>query len=496
MSWNMPLTGTQRWLLCAGIVLLHILPLVMADTPVIDDYARQQLARNDWEDVGRPLVVLLNRLFSLGAGAVNVYPLPLILAALLAAHALASLAQYWFRLPTASSVLVVLPLWLQPMFLQNLSYQYDGASMALALVLGIWAVILGSAWPGRFLLGSLLVAMAAALYQPAVNVFAGLCCIEVMRQVMSGQRLVRVFRNAALRLGQLLVGCALFYVSCGWMVTRGRAQFIAVDEHLPATLLKNLAATVEVVDLLMTPGVFWAVMALGILAIAGLGRQVRIVWLQPCQVLERLGLLAFLLMPIALLVLCIPGVTLALKDFDPNPRVLMGLGAVMVLLLYLVHDALSALPRIRVGVLVFTAVAMLSISFAYGRVLIWQKALFQSLTQSVAHDLSSLQANHYYLLGYWHNTLWVPAARATLRNLPVLARINPSNVLMLPEMLPLAGIDQLHTFYQLPPLSREQVLAASPSPQVSSQLYDIHLVGDAAYVLFKPPVSSAAGRGP
>ncbi|HDS1681858.1 TPA: glucosyltransferase domain-containing protein [Pseudomonas putida] len=494
MSWNTPLTGTQRWLLCSAALLLQIVPLLMADLPALDDYARQQLARNDWEAVGRPLAVTMHMLFSFGADAVNVYPLPLIVATLVAAHALACLARHWFGLPTASAVLVVLPLWMQPMFLQNLSYQYDSASMALALVLSVWAIILGRAWPARFLLGSLLVALGAALYQPTVNVFAGLCCIEVMRQVMDGHRLARICRYAALRLGQLLVGCGFYYFTCNWMVLRRRAELLAVDDHWPAAILRHLAATAEVVNLLITPWIFWGAIGLGILALGGLGRQIRIVWLQPYGAGERLGLVAFLLLPMALLVLCVPGVMLVLRDFSPDPRALMGLGAVLALLLYLVHDALSALPRLRLGVLVLTAVAMLSVSFAYGRVLLWQKTLLQSVSQSVAHDLSSLPARQYYLLDYWQARLWLPAAKGTLRNLPVLERINPNNFVMLPEMLPLVGIDQLHTFYQPPPLSREQVLAASPSPQLVRQLYDIHLLGDAAYVLFKVPPAPAGGH--
>lgn len=487
MSWNTPLTGTQRWLLCSAILLLHIVPLLMADLPALDDYARQQLARNDWEELGRPLVVVVHMLFSFGTDAVNVYPLPLILVALIGAHALASLARHWFGLPTAAAVLVVLPLWLQPMFLQNLSYQYDGTSMALALVLSIWAIMLAGRWPARLLFGSLLVAMGAALYQPTVNVFAALCCIEVMRQVMDGQRLAKVCRYAVLRLGQLLAGCGLFYLSCAWMVLRGRAELIAIDGDWPATILHHLAATAEVLKLLVTPWIFWGGIALAMLAIAGLGRHIRSVWRQPRGVGERLGLLAFLLGPMALLVLCVPGVTLVLRDFDPNPRVLMALGAVLALVLHLAHDALSALPRLRLGVLVLATVVMLSMSFAYGRVLVWQKALLQAVTQSVAHDLSSLPARQYYLLDYWQDRLWLPAAKGTLRNLPVLEQINPNNFVMLPEMLPLAGLDQLHTFYQPPPLSREQVLAASPAAQIVRPLYEIHLVDDAAYVLFNVP---------
>ncbi|WAB98905.1 glucosyltransferase domain-containing protein [Pseudomonas putida] len=470
---------------------MHIVPLLMADMSVLDDYARQYLARNDWVQDGRPLAALLNAVLSFGPAAVNLYPLPLLLAVLITAHALANLVQHWFTLPTVSAVLVVLPLWMQPFFLQNLSYQYDGASMALSLACSLWAITLGCQWAKPWLGGTLLVAASAALYQPGLNVFAGLCCLEIMRVVMNGSRFAMVCKVAAVRLGQLLVGVGLFYVSCAWMVRSERTALLAFDGLWLTEMSQRLAATVEVVSVLVTPWVFWGAVGLCLLAAFSLGRKLQALWRRPYALSERLGLVAALLLPVALILLCIPGLILFLEHFDPTARVLMGLGAALTMLLYVVHDALAALPRVRLVVLATSIVFMLSMSFAYGRVLMLQKALHQAVAQSVAHDLSSqpelAAARHYYLLGYWQSRLWVPAAKGTLAHMPAIEVIDANRYVMLPEMLPRVGIDDPRTFYQSPPLTRRQVLARSPSPRVVSRFYDIHLVGDAAYVLIKLP---------
>ncbi|MFZ5936104.1 hypothetical protein ACOKS3_14860 [Pseudomonas sp. HS6-2] len=88
-SWDKPLTPVQLWLLCCAALLLHALRLLMADVPFLG-------------------------------------------------YALVRLLRYWFETPSLSCVLLVLPLWFQPYFLQNLSYQYDGASMALSLAAAAW----------------------------------------------------------------------------------------------------------------------------------------------------------------------------------------------------------------------------------------------------------------------------------------------------------------------------------------------------------------------
>ncbi|MFK3772961.1 glucosyltransferase domain-containing protein [Pseudomonas sp. NPDC089406] len=486
-----PLSHAQLWLLCSAALLVHVLPLLMADMPFLDDFARQHLARNDWDDFGRPLMVGLFAALSFGPGAVNLYPLPLLLAVLACGHAMARLVRHWFAVPAVGAVLVVLPLWYQPYFLQNLSYQYDGAAMALAMAACLWAVSLAGKAALRGLYGALLVAMAAGLYQPAVNLFAGLAAIEVMRLALAGERLRVVGAEALVRVGQLMGGCALYYLSSAWMVTSTRGNWLPVGGHWLGEMQHRLTTTVDTLALLVTPAVGWTLLVLGLLAALALSRAVLRVWRGPGTTGERLGLLLALLLPVPLIALSVPGLILLLAEFEQTVRVLLGLGALLTLLAYLAYDALADWPRLRLLVLAVPVLCMLSFSFAYGRVLVLQKALHQSLAQGLVHDLASQpglrEAHHYYLLDFWLQRPWIPAARGTLQALPAIEKIHAYNYLLLPEMLPRAGIDQLHTFYDTPPLSRAQVLEQSPVAQFSSRFYDIHLVGDSAYVLVKAP---------
>jgi len=490
-SWNRPLTCTQLWLLCSAALALHIVPLLMADMPFLDDYYRVPGAYSGWEEVGRPLANALFGIFGFAAGAVDVYPLPLLVMVVITGHALGRLVGQWFRDPTISAVLVVLPLWFHPLFLQNLSYHYDGASMALSLVASLWAITVGANSAKRWLAGIVLVASGAALYQPSVNVFVGLCAVEVIREVVDGRALGPLCRQLLIRSSQVLLGGGLYYVTCAWMVKSTRAGLLAFDGQWLVEIGRRLEATAEVVSLLLTPATVWMFTGLLMLALLGLLRELWQIRRRPVSWAQRMGLMAVVIIPIPLVCLCIPGIVLFLAEFETTVRPLMGLGVVLVLLLYLSYRALVGLPGIRLLILAITLLFMLSFSYAYGRVLVLQKELQQSITHSMAHDLWSKPelraANHYYLIDYWMARTWIPAARGTLERLPAIEVINIYHYMALPEMLPRVGVDDMHPFFERPPLDREQVIATSPTPLISSKFYDIHMVGDAAYVLVNRP---------
>nr|WP_265411749.1 glucosyltransferase domain-containing protein [Pseudomonas putida] len=402
------------------------------------------------------------------------------------------MVQHWFRVPTFSSILVVLPLWLQPFFLQNLSYQYDGAGMALSLACAIWAMTLDVERRKYWLAGAVMIAAGAALYQPSVSVAAGLCGIEVIRQVMAGKRLVPLIRFALVRLGQLMAGTLLFFLSCSWMVaSRERSSLLVLDGQWLGEMRRRLALTTKMVDLLLTPWISWLCLGLLAIVLIGLRRETLQLWRRPYPAGERLGLGAVLWLTIPLIVACIPGILLFLADFDLTPCTAMGLGVVLAMAFFFVHGALATSPRLRMGVLILALLPMLTLSFAYGRVLVWQKTLHQSITQSLAYDISSqpaiAEAKRYYVLGFWQDRLWVPAASGSLSHMPVIELLDPSWYVLLPEMLLEEGVEGAQVRYQRPPLNREQVRDQAPTPLLTRKLYDIHRVGNDAYVLIKLP---------
>ena len=172
----------QVWLFFLLATLLYVLPLILADYPYIDDNWRSLSAGMAWARAGRLFAELFYNALTFSNAAPNIFPLPLLIATLAMASALTSLTFHYFREPTIARCLVLLPLWYNPFFLQNLSYQYDGPVMVLSVVAVIYAITFRH--PSRsvqWLVPSFLIALALGLYQVSINVFLGLCCLEVLQ---------------------------------------------------------------------------------------------------------------------------------------------------------------------------------------------------------------------------------------------------------------------------------------------------------------------------
>ncbi|MGN8260886.1 glucosyltransferase domain-containing protein [Pseudomonas sp. SMSB3] len=500
-SLSTPLSPVQVRGLCALAVALHVLPLIIADYPYIDDIWRSQSAglgddgRESWTGHGRFLLAWLYQLLSVSGAAPNLFPLPLLLGAGVCAMALASLARHYHSVPSASSVLVVLPLWFNPFFLQGLSYQYDGAGMALALAACIWAITLTLEPVWKCLAGALLVAVAASFYQVSVNVFAGLCCVEVMRQVLGQASLRQVCRHALGRLGQLLGGCGLYYLTAFQLIDVPRTALLPVDGAWLPAMRQRLSIIADHVLSLLTPGPAWLFIGLLLLALIALMAAVREVSKQRRSMVERALLAAFLLLPLAPIVLLVHGMMLLFASFDDGARSLQGFGVLMVTLMLLAHRLLTSLQARLAWLLAVPLLFMLSFSYAYGRVLVVQKTLQQTVGMALAQRIQSqpalYDAQRLFMLDSGSSGQWLAGAHGSYEAMPALRYVLNVNFLLLPEMMPRFGVSN---FGSHPALDREQVLAQSPAPLVDDMYYAIHKVGGTVYVLMKAPKAPEAYR--
>ncbi len=490
----------QLGLLFLGALSLHVLPLILADYPYLDDYWRANIAGNDWVHYGRPLAGLLFALPGVGPGAVDVFPLLLLVAVAVTAYAMAQLARQWFITPTFGAAWVILPLWYQPFFLQNLSYQYDGASMALSLAACVWAILQGPERRAGLLWGGLLVAVGAALYQISVNVFAGLCYLAIVRQVVEGGSLGQVWRHALFRLAQMAGGCLLYYVICVRMIAVPRTAFMPLDGDWAGEVGRRLIEVARDVDLLLTPGVAVLLGALVSLAALGLAVELGRLWQREVTRGERLGLTLGLLLPIPAVLLCIAGFVVLFSNHERGVRMLMGLGPVMMLVMFLVHRLLARQFWLQMLALGLPLAWMLSVSFAYGRLLVMEKelnhAIASSVSQAIAGHPRLASAKGYQIHDMWNKQQWLPAAQGTWRAIPATECIVGVYAIFLPDMLVRQGIEHAETLQSSPDSTRAQVLAASPEPVVTNRFFDLHLIGSVVHILMKPPPQYATGPRP
>ncbi|GAB6407092.1 hypothetical protein PMHK_45200 [Pseudomonas sp. MHK4] len=252
------LTRRQAWLFFLLATLVYVLPLILADYPYIDDNWRSLSAGMAWAKEGRLFAELFYNALTFSSGAPNIFPLPLLIATLAMSWALTSLTFHHFCQPTIGCCLVLLPLWYNPFFLQSLTYQYDGPVMSLSVVAVIYAITFRH--PSRslqWLVPSFLIALALGLYQISINVFLGLCCLEVLRAVNDKVAWTRWGALIGWRIAQLFLGWLIYLVSAYPFMGQGRTVLLDWAAQPLLQIHINIARVLEKVVLLFHGGFAW-----------------------------------------------------------------------------------------------------------------------------------------------------------------------------------------------------------------------------------------------
>ncbi|WP_157798522.1 glucosyltransferase domain-containing protein [Dyella ginsengisoli] len=414
----------------AGLLLLVLYPILHADRPYNDDLKRALLGRASWDSNGRPLTTLLMRaLQAYDHTMVDIAPLPQIGAALLLAWIGARVAVRYTRASPWLAALLVFPLGAQPFFLENLSYRFDALSMALAVLLAAWPLLLPD---GRrpWQRGVLCLFAALCLYQPATNVFLVLALLEAW-QLQDRDRSPAVWlRQLGLRALQWLVAMVVYELLVGMHISgwvRRQATPIQGLHELPLlghnfVLFYGFAADAFNAH-------WWSVFlpVLVALALAPVAIGLRHARGRPPLATVALGLAA-LAMPLAVMVAAL-GPMLVLREPEIRPRVLIGLGALLVAGLIALHELLAGWRRgsrvsaVLAGVL---AAAMLVVASVYGNATAAQQRMERHVAALLADDLSVLASGHSIVaLHVSGSTGFAPLAEHAAVEFPLLRTLVP-----------------------------------------------------------------------
>jgi len=260
----------QVWWFFVFATFVYVLPLILVDYPYIDDNWRSLSAGMAWSEQGRLFAELFYNILTFSHAAPNIYPLPLLIATLAMASALTRLTFDYFAQSTVASCLVLLPLWYNPFFLQNLSYQYDGPVMALSVVAVIYAITYHP--PSRilqWLVPSFLIALALGLYQISLNVFLGLCCIEVLRAANEKMPWPQWRDLIGLRIAQTLLGWLIYCITAYPFMDQKRTLLLNLAAQPWLQIQVNIVRVLEKVVLLFHGGFVWVFAGLLLCAIVG-----------------------------------------------------------------------------------------------------------------------------------------------------------------------------------------------------------------------------------
>jgi hypothetical protein len=479
----------QVWLFFLLATVVYVVPLILADYPYIDDNWRSLSAGMAWAEQGRLFTQLFYNALTFTEAAPNIFPLPLLIATLAMSSALTSMTFHYFRKPTVACCLVLLPLWYNPFFLQNLSYQYDGAPMALSVVAVIYAITFRH--PSRsvqWLVPSFLIALALGLYQVSINVFLGLCCLELLRAANDEVPWSHWGPLIGWKFAQIVLGLLIYGVTAYPFMGPSRALFLNPAAQPLLQIHTNIGRVLEKVVLLFHGGFTWVFAVLLLCAIAGAVRLGLSVAGRKERGSKRilLGLLCLLTVPVVLLL--VSGVALFFRDFNEGARTLMGFAVLLMLLFYLSHLALASVHERLPLLLLVPLLAMLSLSFAYGRVLMVQKTFATSALYSLERDISSHQALREAKRIYMSVTYsdhWLRGAAGSFKQMPVLHYLLNIDFYMLAENLPKVGITNVVAEKERRNATR--VGYRHYPPLVESPYYRIYLLGDYGFIVMKEP---------
>jgi hypothetical protein len=187
-------------------------------------------------------------------------------------------------------------------------------------------------------------------------------------------------------------------------------------------------------------------------------------------------------------VVLVSGVALFFQDFNEGARTLMGFGVLLVLLFYLSHLALARLHTRLPLLLVVPLLAMLSLSYAYGRVLTMQKTFATSALLSLEYDIAShrelREAKRIYM-SVTYSDHWLVGAAGSFKQMPVLHYLLNIDFYLLAEDLPKVGITNVVAEKERRNATRVGYL--SYPPLLETPYYRIYVLGDYGFIVFKEP---------
>jgi hypothetical protein len=462
------------------IYLLFVLPVMRANYFYVDDLGRALSGYLRWNTVGRPFASIFMEIFDFNRWAVDdLAPLPQ-----LVAISFLAVASAWtsmcFRIRSGFGLLSVAFIACNPFFLENLSYRYDSVTMSVAVMLAMLPLALAAILEGMLLYISIIISLVLCLnfYQPAINVFIVLACFTGLLDLRRYD-LARSLQNLLLNFASLVASMIIYKLELAFIGLEPYAsehdKLIHIDHlqaafhnvsHWLAFLTKNLLHTHQ--TQLLVLGMIFGVLLYLLNFIRAKFRTRTFAVSAILAILLIGGMLGGILGPILLL-----------QNPVYAPRVLIGFGALSACLLSLIvlqfqHNHVGRYISSTILSIIFFA--NLTISYAYGNMLIAQGAMHAAIARSIvnnAYKYSNQNSSYLVITGV------APRAYNVEREtneLPILDTLLPTPLKNFWTWGPLLELHHLPKFIHFsnhPMLDAhmEKFLAACSFSSISTKLY-------------------------
>lgn len=373
----------------AGLV--YILPIIIAGRMFNDDIGRATEGYTKWGVNGRPLSDWIMEGLSFGFPISNLSPFTIIIALLITVLCGALLAEHFGVEDKAKRNILAFSFIISPFYLENLSYQFDSLPMALSLLFASLAFTI----QGKFrplagcAVGTVLLIGTMCLYQPSINVYIILVCFAaILAGINSEGRilLTALYKAISLLVAQVIYSLAIVPAFIEGDYNTNHSIMITEKPDPVGLLFSNAQAFYDRVLNSLDTTAYVIAVALVVLLL--------VIWIKSLFThnnnKNKLNL-AFdkltILIAFPVIFICIAGPLLLLYKPVTNPRVLLGVNAIVFIGVFCSTYFLS---RYWKFLMIVPVVYAFSLSAAYGNASTMQKRLDEYRAIVIAKDINNL----------------------------------------------------------------------------------------------------------
>lgn len=250
------------------IQFLYALPLILSSSLYIDDIFRATSGwMGYWLYDARPLTFLLMKFLNIGEVISDISPLPLLISILSLSIASAILAKQitdnedWITAIAASS------LGMCPLYIENLSYAFDGMTMSISILIAIFSATLSFRY--SFAIKSIAVLSILSIYQPTISAYISTSAFIAILYISKNSELKHVIKKLASDILGLVIGYALYKPVISWLYPQSEYFFgkgsIATNDIMNK-VTSNVMLSTEVLS--STGAYFWVAIISFILSVS------------------------------------------------------------------------------------------------------------------------------------------------------------------------------------------------------------------------------------
>ncbi|MFM5384208.1 glucosyltransferase domain-containing protein [Aeromonas veronii] len=377
-------------LMCAS----YAIPIFFGGGYYIDDLIRSINGNTDWLANGRPLAEVFMKFFFFGNKMVDISPMPQFSALVISSLTVTFLSKKYFNENLFIGLLVFIPLWISPFFLQNISYKYDAPIMSISVFFATIVFCHTSKYLLKLFFVSLVSLLASLnFYQPSANIFVIFIVIDFVFY-FSNKSNDEAFKRAIIFISSYIISNILyllliprFFVKGDYSVEHSQVDF---SFSIFQTIENNLLSFFYMLKMSIPDSFIFSLAPVTILALIS---SVKVfVFCSERALIKKIMAVAFLILSWGAICFFVVGPMVLLKTPTLAPRTLIGFSGFLCALFFYSTRIETKNIFFNVVVILIPCVYMYQFSYAYYNAMINQNRYEQIVISNISKSVDEFSS--------------------------------------------------------------------------------------------------------